>query len=54
MLTIVHKPTETVVSTHAYQVDADRALAVMETIPPSHEITGTPEAPPESVEAPSE
>jgi hypothetical protein len=54
MLTIIHKPTNSVVSTHAYQVDAERALRVIETVPPSHEITGTAEAPAETVEAPSE
>lgn len=53
MLTIIYKPTGTVVSTHAYQADADLALSVIETTPPSHEIIGTAETPP-PLEAPSE
>lgn len=47
MLTIIYKPTNTVVSEHAYQADADRALEVIETNPPSHEIQGEPEPAPE-------
>jgi MinD superfamily P-loop ATPase len=47
MLTIVYTPTGTVVSTHAYLKDAEAALVVVETTPPSHEITGEPEPTPE-------
>jgi hypothetical protein len=43
MLQIIHKPTNTVVSVHAFQSDADRALSMIETTPPSHEVVGTPE-----------
>jgi hypothetical protein len=43
MLQIIHTPSQTVVSEHAYQSDAERALSVIETNPPSHEITGEPE-----------
>jgi hypothetical protein len=49
MLQIIYTPTGTVVSEHSYRADADRALATIETYPPSHEITGTAETPPERV-----
>lgn len=47
MLSIIYKPTGTVVSEHAYQKDAELALSVIETEPPTHEITGEPEPTPE-------
>ena len=54
MLTITYKPTNSVVSTHSYMKDAEAALAVIETNPPTHEITGTPEPAPEPTPAPVE
>jgi hypothetical protein len=43
MLEIIHISTNTVVSSHAFLADADRALSMIETTPPSHEVVGTPE-----------
>jgi hypothetical protein len=43
MLQIIYTPTGTVVSEHSFLVDAEKALAVIETNPPSHEIIGEPE-----------
>jgi hypothetical protein len=44
MLSIIYKPTGTVVSTHAFEKDAQAALLVIETNPPSHEVIGEEEA----------
>lgn len=43
MLKIVYLPTGTTVSEHAYTADAQQALTVIETTPPSHEIQGEAE-----------
>lgn len=48
MFSVIYIPTGTVVSEHTDLIDAQLALSVAETTPPTHEIIGTPE--PEPVE----
>lgn len=43
MLKIINLPTDTVVAEYALMADAETALKVIETTPPTHEIIGTEE-----------
>lgn len=45
MFTIIYKPTGTEVSSFLHRKDAEAALEVVETNPPSHEIIGEEENP---------
>lgn len=44
MFQIIYIPTNTLVSSYALLADAEQALSVIETNPPSHEITNEPES----------
>jgi len=43
MLNIIYLPTGTIVSSHSEIADANRALAMIDTVPSSHEIVGEPD-----------
>jgi hypothetical protein len=43
MFAIINLPTGNQVSAHTLLADAERALFVIETAPPTHEIVGEPE-----------